>query len=686
MASSLSLPPPQRKLAGSGVRINNNDNNMNNNNDYNHHDDHDDDDDDHDDDDRNNIVNSTTDGKSTSTELVKAGSSSSGRGGGGASVSWNQQMKQGPLSKAPTYSERCKAASDLAKMPPQERKQKKLFVPRSLVDFDDGGAFPEIHVAQYPRHMGNPHLKIKNKATSAATTSGTSSSSSSSSGAQTISRAIVNVEVDKDGEISYDAIVKGGTNANKTVYTRYEDIRGGEARPEDVAKPTEEEEAETARRTQEALQKLIAGKTALNKPSGSALVNADTSRDIEQKTQFIKYTPRPDAPGYNPSASQRVVQMVPAKVDPMMPPKHQHKKAPRGPAEDPVPVLHAPPRKLTKEEKEQWNVPACISNWKNSRGYTIPLDKRLAADGRGLREHTINSNFATLSESLYVAERQARQEVRLRAQVQKKLASQEKDRREEELRELANQARLERSGFNTTATASTNHLSAHNQNNDIDDNDNYHDEEEDIHRGGDRGSKRPIQEAVSDGDDSADARPTRRSRKEANRDDEDVDDGDDDGAVAAAQRERLRLERRREREKELRQENNMELKKRKLEAERDVSEKIALGVHTGQGGGTGEVDSRLYNQSGGMDSGFGAEDEYNTYSKPLFDRQGVTSASIYRPTRGETEHNADESYDKLLKSATSKFQPSKGFAGAEGGTDIQAGARSAPVQFEKSKN
>ena len=37
-----------------------------------------------------------------------------------------------------------------------------------------------------------------------------------------------------------------------------------------------------------------------------------------------------------------------------------------------------------------------MSNWKNARGYTIPLDKRLAADGRGLQEQTVNNNFATL--------------------------------------------------------------------------------------------------------------------------------------------------------------------------------------------------------------------------------------------------------------------------------------------------
>jgi SNW domain-containing protein 1 len=123
-----------------------------------------------------------------------------------------------------------------------------------------------------------------------------------------------------------------------------------------------------------------------------------------------------------------------------------------------------------------------------------------------------------------------------------------------------------------------------------------------------------------------------------------------------------------------------------LETDRDISEKMALGVHTGTGGGlAGDVDARLYNQEAGMDSGFGRNDEYNTYSKPLFEGQQAGS-SIYRPTRGETEHNADEQYGKLVEDATSKFQPDRGFAGAEGGGPAQrAGPRSAPVQFEKKK-
>lgn len=558
-----------------------------------------------------------------------------------------------PTRKAPSYEERCRAAAEASKLrqqqPSPERPKSQLFVPRQLADFDDGGAFPEIHVAQYPRHMGNPHLPRK---PTAGVAEGGRTVVATTTGAVT-SRAIVNVEIDEKGEISYDAIVKGGTNSDKLVYTKLEDMRGGEAAPSDVALPTPEEEASEAARTQAALQALLLKKTA----GSSVVLKASQSSSSQPKTEFIKYTARPDAPGYNPVASTRIVQMVAAQLDPLMPPKHKHVKAPRGPAEDPVPVLHAPPTKLTKEEQEAWKVPACISNWKNTRGYTIPLDKRLAADGRGLLSAEVNStNFAALSESLYVAERQARQEVRLRAVTQQKLALQETQERESALRQLAQQARLERGGGAVYSTNET-----------IDAVPTRHEEEEENANDEDDDSLEP----------SKDAGQVHRVPQQ-HRETEDE--------VAARQREKLRMERKRERERELRIEQSVALKKKqRLEEERDVSEKIALGVQnsTGTGGGLDNVDSRLYNQTAGMDSGFGADDEYSAYSKPLFDREPASS-SIYRPTRGETEYNADEQYDKLKQGATSKFQPHKGFGGAEGGVS-GAGSRTAPVQFEKAK-
>jgi SNW domain-containing protein 1 len=85
-------------------------------------------------------------------------------------------------------------------------------------------------------------------------------------------------------------------------------------------------------------------------------------------------------------------------------PWHHSSISPRGPAEDPVSVLHAPPTKLSKEETTRGMECSCVYfQLENTRGYTIPVNKRLAADGSGLREDTINPNFATLLESSYVA-------------------------------------------------------------------------------------------------------------------------------------------------------------------------------------------------------------------------------------------------------------------------------------------
>lgn len=270
--------------------------------------------------------------------------------------------------KAPSYDERCRAATEFSKMNPSEQKQKKLFVPRSISDFDDGGSFPEIHVAQYPRHLGNPHLASRQRKilslVSGTTTSATTTTEGKSTGSRTnksallpgsssvTTREIVNVQTDSSGKKDYTSLVKSGTNSDKIVYAKHSDLKGHIPTEEEIALPTQQEEEETAKRTSDAINALLSTKIALNKPTGSAIIAAATSQNQEAKTQFLHYTPNENTPGYNPTAAKRVIQMVPAQIDPMMPPKHKHTKAPRGPADDFVPVLHAPPEKLTKEEKE----------------------------------------------------------------------------------------------------------------------------------------------------------------------------------------------------------------------------------------------------------------------------------------------------------------------------------------------
>ena len=611
------------------------------------------------------------------------------------SVSSSASVSLQKPQKAPAYEQRCNAAAEFSRLTPAERNtnKKKLFVPRSIADFDDGGAFPEIHVAQYPKNMGNPHLLKRNANASANADdskrkdkngnlikgSGNSNNNNNrlTLGSSTsTTQAIANVQIDASGRKDYSSLIKGGTNANKTVFAHHRDLKGYNPTEEEVSLPTQEEQTATAAKTQAAIDALLNNKIAMSKPSGTALANAATSKNQEENTQFIEYAANPNAPGYNPAASKRVIQMVPAQIDPMMPPKHKHIKAPAGPAEDFVPVLHAPPEKLTKEERESWNIPACISNWKNTKGYMIPLDKRLAADGRGLRDDTtINSNFATLSESLYLAERQAREEVRLRGLVQKRQAESERERRERELRELAMKARMDRSGVNVSGNANAN---ANTYTNDApSDQGNYY--QNAAHRGGggeeEEDSVIPSKPHADDGEFDGTAANV-------------VDD--EESRVEVEKRERIRQARRKERERELRMEKHrpsrgeddedIAIKKARL-GDRDVSEKIALGVHTG-GGSMGGVDGRLYNQNAGLDSGFGAEEDYNTYSKPMFDRDGVTSSSIYRPSRGEGAVDADDQYAKLQAGATSRFQPDKGFNGAEGGSGGN-GPRNAPVQFEK---
>ena len=67
---------------------------------------------------------------------------------------------------------------------------------------------------------------------------------------------------------------------------------------------------------------------------------------------------------------------------------------------------------ITKKSCDKFLFTFClkVSNtliWPSNcwQGYTIPLDKRLAADGRGLQGVRINENFAKLAEALYIADR-----------------------------------------------------------------------------------------------------------------------------------------------------------------------------------------------------------------------------------------------------------------------------------------
>lgn len=299
--------------------------------------------------------------------------------------------------------------------------QRRGWIPRNVTDYGDGGAFPEIHVAQYPLEMG------RNK--------------------DTTSNALA-VQLDADGKVKYDVLARQGHAKDKIVYSKLSDLLPVEVVEENnplLEKPSQEEIDDITERTRQELMKITNSKIAAAMPVRAA--------EKQAPAQFIRYTPSQQGAAFNSGAKQRIIRLVEAQVDPMEPPRFKiNKKIPRGPPSPPAPVLHSPTRRVTVKEQKEWKIPPCISNWKNAKGYTVPLDKRLAADGRGLQQLHINENFAKLAEALYIADRKAREAVETRAQLEKKLAQKEKEAKEEHLRQLAQRARDERAGIKTSGS------------------------------------------------------------------------------------------------------------------------------------------------------------------------------------------------------------------------------------------
>jgi SNW domain-containing protein 1 len=508
------------------------------------------------------------------------------------------------------------ANSGAQKSGPPPYGQRSGWRPRGPEDFGDGGAFPEIPVAQYPLDMGRK--------------------------SQSSSNALV-VQVDAEGKVKYDAVARQGHNDKRIVHASFKDLiplrQRADAGDINLDRPSEEEVATSTERTKDALAKLVSGAVAAQKPKN---VNVGARKD----PTYVRYTPA-NQMGDNTQKNDRIMKIVERQQDPMEPPKFKHKKIPRGPPSPPPPVMHSPPRKLTAEDQEAWKIPPPVSNWKNPKGYTVPLDKRLAADGRGLQDVTINDKFAQFAEALFTADRHAREEVKQRALMQQRLAEKEKAQKEDHLRMLAQKAREERAAGSGRRNPRTS-----------------------------RSRSGSYSYSESEG---------------SNSEDEEV-----------REREKMRQEKRREEERKLRQsrmgaEKRMQMMAR--EQNRDISEKVALGLAKPTQSKETMFDSRLFNRTSGFDSGF---NEDQAYDKPLFAAQDAI-ASIYRPRQnmddGDDEEAAEAEMGKIQKA--NRFSDALGKGTFKGSADVEVSfnskcngevkananrglqAREGPVQFEK---
>ncbi|KAG9664879.1 pre-mRNA-processing protein 45, partial [Aureobasidium melanogenum] len=484
--------------------------------------------------------------------------------------------------------------------------QRNNWRPRGNEDFGDGGAYPEVAVAQYPLDMGRKHA--------------------SSSNALTLS-------VNAEGQVDYTAIAKRGHAENRIVHASFKDLiplrHQANAGEISLARPDEETVAETKRKTEAALATLVAGASAAQRPKNVKGVE-------KREASYVRYTPANQMGQDNSKKGDRIMKIMSRQIDPMEPPKFKAKKIPGRPPSPPPPVMHSPPRKLTAEDQEAWRIPPTVSNWKNPKGYTVPLDKRLAADGRGLQDVTINDKFASFAEALQTADRHAREEVKSRALMQQRLAEKEKEQKEENLRLLAQKAREEKAAAARKPSTRDDSRS--------------------------RSRSRSI--------DSYSSRSRSRTPSE-----------EDETEHDRRERERLRAERRRDAQREMRQKNMGH--ERRMQAlaraqNRDISEKVALGLAKPTQSKETMYDSRLFNQSSGFAAGF---NEDNAYDKPLFaDREALNS--IYRPQLDADDgDDGGETLEAIQK--TSRFE-TLGRAPKEGMKSARtAEQREGPVMFER---
>ena len=233
--------------------------------------------------------------------------------------------------------------------------------------------------------------------------------------------------------------------------------------------------------------------------------------------------------------------------------------------------------------------------------------------------------------------------------MQQKLAQKEKEQKESHLRELAARAREERAGIAPRAALNANAM------------------------------KSTLAGYGSESDSA--------SGSEGASDNEEENAGSEEDDDARRVRDEMRTQKRREREREMRMSNMGTEQRAKMLARqqnRDISEKIALGLAKPTLSKEAMLDSRLFNQES-LPSNFADDDAYNLYDRPLF--HGSTAAAAIYKARGNVSEGNEEAFGGGTEEGISKTlendrfglgQPKIGFEGAN-----EQEIREGPVQFEK---
>jgi len=207
-----------------------------------------------------------------------------------------------------------------------------------------------------------------------------------------------------------------------------------------LKKPSEEETYKNICDTKKALEKLSNNRIRTYQSFKTNNFNNETNKNNKLCYKYINYK------SDSAKSNNHLIKLVALPVDPLSNLKYRHHKVPLSYTNEKnfVPVLQEPTKKLSYEEQKKWKIPPCVNMSNNPKGLVIPLDIRLANDGRNLRQFQANQNFSKFADIMALAEKNVRKEIEDRNRIAQSIQVAAAMKKEEELKEAAKLARAER--------------------------------------------------------------------------------------------------------------------------------------------------------------------------------------------------------------------------------------------------
>jgi SNW domain-containing protein 1 len=405
-----------------------------------------------------------------------------------------------------------------------------------------------------------------------------------------------------------------------------------------LKKPSEEATLQNIYNTKKALEKLSNHRIKTYQSFKTNSLTSESNKNNNLCYKYINY--QFDSNNNNPNSkpNSHLIKLVALPVDPLSNLKYRHHKIPLSNTNEKnfVPVLQSPPTPLSLEEQKKWKIPPCVNMSNNPKGLVIPLDIRLANDGRNLREYKANKNFAKFADILALTEKNVRKEIEDRNKIAQSIQIAAAMKKEQELKEAAKQARMERNSLNNYTISNKSYNNNSNMIYSLDTSDILSNKKEE--------------------------KNFLKNKRERSINEEEIKEIKE------------RNELREIRKKEIEYERRIEIMKKYEKEGRDVNDKVLLGQNNIINNNN-VIDSRLYEVEGGIENPFDYEEDCEVYDKPLFNGKNKIS-NIYKNFNSSGGENSKKLMGKILSQKGKLFT-----------NDIEVlnSRKEGPVQFEKSK-